>query len=428
MAKKPETIRCPYCHKSISIDEALIHPIEEKIRKNLLVETNKKENELSSKLEKAENEVAKKDEQVKKAESEAKEKYETALKSDKEKLEKEAKKKALEEFGTDFKDLKEQLKEKDKKIVKAQKEELKSRKERRELEDGKKELKLKMQRELDEGRGKIREEAIKELDDEYKLKDSDKTKLIDDLKKKITGLKNTAEQGSQQSQGEVLEQEIEHTLKENFADDEIIPIKTGARGADILQKVCLKTGKVCGTILIESKRARTWSNNWITKLKKDQREANADIGVIVSTVLPDGVNNSSYLEGVYITPLRDAVPTTTILREQIFELSKERNINTGRTEKRESLYNYLTGKEFRHKLESTVEALADMRDDLEKEQIAIQKIWTKREQQIKLAVVGIAQMYGGMQGIVGSSSLPEIKSLKMPEPSLEHKNTDEDKE
>ena len=47
------------------------------------------------------------------------------------------------------------------------------------------------------------------------------------------------------------------------------------------------------------------------------------------------------------------------------------------------------------------------------------KIWSKREKQIEQAFYGIAGMYGSMQGIVGSS-LPEIKSLNMPELLLEH--------
>ena len=82
------------------------------------------------------------------------------------------------------------------------------------------------------------------------------------------------------------------------------------------------------------------------------------------------------------------------------------------------LYSYLTGNEFRQKVETVVEAFLQMWEDLQKEKRAVNKLWTKREKQIEQATLGLAQMYGGMQGILGTS-LPEIKSLNMPESLME---------
>ena len=60
------------------------------------------------------------------------------------------------------------------------------------------------------------------------------------------------------------------------------------------------------------------------------------------------------------------------------------------------------------------EAIINMTNDLHQEKRAITRIWTKREKQIDQVVGGVVGMYGGMQGIIGSS-LPEINSLSMPE-------------
>ncbi|MFH1199102.1 MAG: DUF2130 domain-containing protein, partial [Candidatus Omnitrophota bacterium] len=50
--------------------------------------------------------------------------------------------------------------------------------------------------------------------------------------------------------------------------------------------------------------------------------------------------------------------------------------------------------------------------DLTKEKAAMEKLWSKREQQIKKVITSTARMYGDMQGIIGAS-LPEIKSLEL---------------
>ncbi|MBU0661639.1 DUF2130 domain-containing protein, partial [Patescibacteria group bacterium] len=80
--------------------------------------------------------------------------------------------------------------------------------------------------------------------------------------------------------------------------------------------------------------------------------------------------------------------------------------------KMEAIYSYLSGTEFRQKVEAIVEAFGAMNTDLAKEKVAMEKLWAKREQQIKKVITSTARMYGDMQGIIGAS-LPEIKSLEL---------------
>ena len=67
------------------------------------------------------------------------------------------------------------------------------------------------------------------------------------------GLKRKLEQGSQQTQGEVLELDLEASLAAAFPLDNINPVPKGFNGADILQEVVSKTGVICGTIIWETK-------------------------------------------------------------------------------------------------------------------------------------------------------------------------------
>lgn len=117
-------------------------------------------------------------------------------------------------------------------------------------------------RRIDEEREKIRQQALEIFSEEHRLKDLEKDKKISDMLKTIEELKRKAEQGSMQTQGEVLELGLESLLKTRFPVDEIEPVPKGMRGADILQKVYSRGGQHCGTIIWETKRTKAW-NDWL---------------------------------------------------------------------------------------------------------------------------------------------------------------------
>ncbi|MDO8515300.1 MAG: DUF2130 domain-containing protein, partial [bacterium] len=120
---------------------------------------------------------------------------------------------------------------------------------------------------------------------EVGLKVLEKDKVINDLLKQVEEAKRTAQQGSQQTQGEVLELELEQLLKQEFPNDIIKEVPKGIRGADIIQEVYDKAGRFCGIILWESKNAK-WSQTWVQKLKDDQRAVAGDVAVLLSIDLP----------------------------------------------------------------------------------------------------------------------------------------------
>jgi hypothetical protein len=60
-----------------------------------------------------------------------------------------------------------------------------------------------------------------------------------------------------------------------------------------------------------------------------------------------------------------------------------------------------------------------MQEQLEKEKRALIKQWGAREKQIETVINGLSGMYGDLQGIIGSASLPEISTLKLEESDQE---------
>jgi hypothetical protein len=396
-----QTIICPNCGKEIPLTETLFHQIKESLRK-----------EYDDKAREKEQELARREKQVEDSEKTIEQRVSEKLKAEREKLKQDGKKEAEEALLLERKDLQEQLAEKEKKIEESQSIELDLRKKVREAEEAKKDAELIVARRIDEEREKIEQKALEIYSEGHRLKDLEKDKKINDMAKMIEELKRKAEQGSMQTQGEVMELDLEALLKTRFPVDEVEPVPKGMRGADILQKVYNRSGQHCGTIIWETKHTKAWSDGWISKLKDDQREVKAEIAVIVTESLPKGINSFTQLGGVWITNFMLAGSLAEILRTGLIQLSQAKLSAIGKNEKMEVLYNYLSGPEFRQKVEVIVGTFKSMKEDLDKEKRSITKIWAQREKQIERVIMNTAGMYGDMQGIIGAS-LPEIKMLEL---------------
>jgi hypothetical protein len=216
----------------------------------------------------------------------------------------------------------------------------------------------------------------------------------------------------------VLELDLESLLRVQFPIDEIQPVPKGIKGADIAQKVHNRSGHYCGTILWELKHTKAWNDGWLSKLKDDQREVKAEIAVLVTETLPKGIESFGHIEGVWVTSSVLSIALASVLRTSLIELAQHKLSSIGKSEKMEVLYNYLSGPEFRQRIEAIVESFKSMKEDLDQEKRAMTKMWAKREKQIERIVNNTVGMYGDMQGIIGAS-LPQIKSLELtdgPEP------------
>jgi hypothetical protein len=183
-----------------------------------------------------------------------------------------------------------------------------------------------------------------------------------------------------------------------------------------MQHVNTSTGQPCGTIIWESKNTKTWSDNWIPKLKDDQRASRAEIAVIASMVLPKGVAHFANVDGVWVTDFSTVVGVASALRANLTQVAMTRVAAEGKSGKMEMLYGYLSGTEFKQRVEAIVESFVTMNEDLEREKRAMETTWSKRDKQIKRVIQNVAGMYGDMQGIIGAT-LPKIEYLELPAPA-----------
>ncbi len=373
----PTKIRCPKCGEDFEIGEAFLKQIKEEI--------------LGEEREKQAQEI--------------------------EKIKEEVKKQAEERLGRDYENLIGQLREeakeereRNKKLL-AELEDLTSQ--MRQLKRREEEKELEMRKRLVEEEEKIREEVRKKTLEEHELKDREKDEKLRAFERQVKELEAKIQQGSQQLQGEVLELELEEVLRREFPSDEIEEVKKGQRGADISQRVFDKKGRFCGLILWESKNA-VWSEDWIGKLRDDQRVVKADLAVLVVSQPPEWLNAFQYKDGVWVAVRKMAVPLAWALRFDLVRLTTERLANTGREKKSEILYNYINSQEFRSRVEAVIEGFVELQEEMEKERRWFQTKWAREEKQLRKIIDHWQGMYGDLQGVVGKS-LPEIGNLRLGE-------------
>lgn len=389
-----KNITCPKCGAKIELTEALSKEIELSIKKQY-------EDKIEKTKAEAENMMKEKDLEFK-----------VILDEERKKIVEKVKKEATESLRVELGDMQEQLKEKDDKLKEARQHELDLRKEQRELKDREKQLEIELERRLDKERDEIIKKLSSAFEEKHRLKDKEKDKQLEDMKRQIDDLRQKAEQGSQKLKGQVLEIDFETRLKQEFPFDVIEPIASGIKGADVIQTVKTQSGQICGKILWETKRTRIWSDGWITKLKEDQRDAKAEIAVIVSEVLPKEITLFRQIKGVWISDIPSSLNLAYALRVILIQTARERKVQTGKKEKAELLYDYLTGSEFRNRIEPILESFVSLNEDLDKEKRAMEKIWSKREKQIEKVLLSISGMHGDLEGIAGKA-LPVVKALEL---------------
>ena len=81
----------------------------------------------------------------------------------------------------------------------------------------------------------------------------------------------------------------------------------------------------------------------------------------------------------------------------------------------EALYDYICSAQFAQKVRAVLDAYAAMRDDLDREKAAMQRLWKKREGQLERITVNVVGICGELQGLSAASlsHLDEVASIEV---------------
>jgi hypothetical protein len=406
-------IECPNCGTEINVNEILYHQLEDDFKKRYTAQLAEEKKKYDAELDLL-NMQKEEFEKKKQKENELfQEKLQAKLKEERQILEKQLKLKISEEQSEQVAIMQKELLDQSEKLKELSRSKAEIERLKREKNEMKESVMADAERMLNQKLIEEKEKIRKNEQDRNELAIKELQKQLEDQKRLTEEMKRKQEQGSMQMQGEVQELAIEEWLAASFPLDTIDEIKKGVRGGDCIQTVNTRTRQNCGTIYYESKRTKDFQPSWIEKFKSDIRNKGANLGVLVTEVLPSDLDRMGLKEGIWICTYDEFKGLCKVLRESIIQVSNALASQENKGDKMVLVYDYLTSNTFHMQIEAIVEGFTQMKIDLDSEKRSMQKNWKMREKQIEKVIDNTIDMYGSIKGIAGKA-IQDIKLLDMP--------------
>jgi hypothetical protein len=405
-------IKCPNCGNEFDVENVIAADLEKKYQKDYQHKLQQSLQEVD--IQKKELlDAQKRFDEKRKNENEI---FAQKLVQERQKIEAELQIQVRKSVASDFENqlriLEETNKDNEEKLKTSRQKELSFLQKEQELKNKEAELELSVQRKLHEERGKLSEEIrkieeqkIAARDTEYQMRLKELEKQLEDQKKLAEEMKRKAEQGSTQLQGEVQELALEELLKTAFPFDEIKEVGKGKRGADCIQTIRNNFGQECGKIIYESKRAENFGVDWIEKLKADMRSQGADLAIIVTKTMPKDMSQFGEKNGVWICSFAEVKALVHVLRDGIIRIFTASKSQENRGDKMHLLYDYLTSNEFGEQWKAIREGFQSMKQSIQRERDAMEKLWKSREKQLEKVLLNAVHIKGSIEGIAGQDSI-----------------------
>lgn len=404
-------MQCPNCGGTINVDEILVSQFKDSIKKDLETELSNREEKFNN--QKAAFEVLQQrfDAERKDIDTIVNERVCEQIQKRQEDLRNSIRNEIEAEKQLQLSALEEELMKKSGQLKEFNQTKAKLEVLRREMEEAEARIILQKEQELSARLDQARLSIKAQVQQESFLKLREREKVIEDLKLKLEDAKRRAEQGSMQLQGEIQELAIIDILAEAHPSDDITQSKKGANAADILHTVRTTTGAECGKIYYESKRTKTWSNDWVPKLKEDNLRAKADILILVTNALPKGIERYGIIDGVWICNINDVRELSLVLRYGLLKLKAVSLTQQGKETKMEQLYKYLTSEEFKNVFEAILNGFKTIQEFHQNEKLKMQRMWKEREKVLEQVLANSVDFYGSIKGIAGAE-IPEVETLQ----------------
>jgi hypothetical protein len=401
----PTDIKCPNCGHSFPMEEAVAEEEKKDLRDRMQTFMRDKEREFQKRAEQQDALFAGKlDEERRRIQAATEQTLRRSISSD---------------FENKLRLLEDANKDNEEKLRTSRQKELEFLKKEQDLKNKEAELELSVQRLVQEERTRLSEEirqlesqksAAKETDYQMKLKElekqlEDQKKLAAEMERRAEEMKRKAEQGSTQLQGEVQELALEGLLRAAFPFDTVTEVGKGVRGADCILTIRNNHGQECGKIIYESKRTLTFSLDWIEKLKADMRNQGTDVAVIVTQTMPKDMNGFGEKEGVYICSFAEVRALTQVLRNAVIQIYNVARTQENTGDKMHLLYKYLTSNEFGEQWKAIREGFLSMRQSIQREREAMERLWKAREKQLEKVLLNVAHVRGSIEGIAGKDAI-----------------------
>lgn len=406
------SITCPNCKHQFVMEDAFAADIERDMRGKMEIEWRKRMDALQAEK----NQVATLRQQIEQQKTQQEEELQKRLATERARLQESLAENIRREMTGDFENrlrvAQQSQQDSEEKLRNARQKELEFLKKEQEFLNKEQELEIQLQKRLLEERNQLAEAIRKEeaersalKDTEYQLRLREMEKKFEDQRRLAEEMRQKAEQGSMQLQGEAQELALEEMLRATFPFDEVVPVGKGVRGADCVQLVRNQFGQECGKIMYESKRTKDFNKDWIEKLKADMRSNGVEVAVLVTQTMPKDQDRFGAKEGVWICTFAEVKSLASVLRDGVIRVAGAMKTQENKGDKVHMLYAYLTSGEFGEQWKAIREGFQAMRSSIQKEREAMEKLWKAREKQLEKVLLNAAHIKGSIEGIAGSDSV-----------------------
>jgi hypothetical protein len=426
MNENLNTLICPNCGQEINVESVLYHQAESKVKSDFDKQMKQQQAIVIQQKQFLEKEI----EEFSQKKQRENELFQEKMNKVKKELELELAQKARSEVNLELRTLQEENEKRKNENLELKKKELEILKKEQEFKEKEEEMKYEVEKKLFEQRKLLEEESANKTN---KYLDSIKNQFTDQIAEKEKNfnleltkmqiqleqqrklaeeMKRKADQGSMQLQGEAQEIVLEELLNKLYPFDTNLPVPKGFSGADVIQTVYNDSRQECGKIIYESKKTKNFVEDWIQKLKEDQMTAKAAIAILVTEIMPKDMEKFGLHNGVWVCTFGEVKQVTFILREMLIKEYSLLEAQKNSGDKMTMLYNYLTGTDFKQRIENILDAFNSMKFELEREKRAFSKIWKEREVQIERVISNTILLHSTFSGIAGNS-IPALESLKL---------------
>jgi len=233
---------------------------------------------------------------------------------------------------------------------------------------------------------------------------------LERAEKQIAVLQRELSRKTSDEFGDWSEQDLHDALSRAFPEDKIVRLPKGDGGADIAQEVRYR-GRPCGTLALECKNVKEWSNSFIGQAKRGAERLDTEHAIIVSTAFPKKAKGFAMLKGVPIVVPTGALAFVEVLRGSLIEMER-RGLSTGqRVEKSKALYEYLRGTSFRASMQSIVDAATELEEIQKRERKAHEQVWTQQASHLSAIVNRTGQVQGKVVALLEET--PEKSAAKV---------------
>jgi hypothetical protein len=221
----------------------------------------------------------------------------------------------------------------------------------------------------------VRQILQKDRDAALSKKDAEFAREREALQKKIVDISRRVKKaGGDVAEG--AEIDVYDELRGAFPEDQISRTK-GKDGGNLLHDVRYK-GKSAGRILIDARPRAAWQHAFVTKLRQDQSEVEADHAILATPVFPAGRKELFVDGGVIVVAPARIRALVEVLRKALIAMYVAKLSDAERTDKLNRLFKFITSAGFKKKLAEASDLAGEALEIDVQEKRAHDLVWKKR--------------------------------------------------